>query len=148
MVTILSYGISALVAIMIVLANLAYCIDGRNSKAILIALEAAFVVQLTYFSLMNIGKLNPLFITMAQGLKYSSGFDLSLVEKSSPPRNLLGIGVESSSFADNATISLISVLLCLIIGGAIFLIDKLILSKKGKYEEIQGETEKSQMKIN
>ena len=83
MVAILSYGISALVAIMLVLANLAYCIDGRNSKAILIALETAFVVQLAYFSLMNIGELNPFFVTMAQGLKYSSGVDLSFVEDSS-----------------------------------------------------------------
>jgi hypothetical protein len=35
-------------------------------------------VQLTYFSLLGVGEINTLFMSMAAGLKLSSGYDLSL----------------------------------------------------------------------
>ena len=71
-------GFSCLLLMAIGLVS--FCVDGRNSKQMLVAVETAFVVQLTYFSLFGVGQTNPLFLSMASGLKFSSGYDLALDE--------------------------------------------------------------------
>lgn len=74
----LSLLVSILVLTTLLMAFLAFCLDGNNSRQILLAVETAGVVQFTYFSLMGIGELNPLFVAMTEGLKFSCGFDLPL----------------------------------------------------------------------
>lgn len=75
-ISFLSVTVSGLCVFLMVIGLVAYCVDGRNSRQMLVALETAFVVQLVYFTLLGIGEVNPLFMAMAKGLKLSSGYDL------------------------------------------------------------------------
>ncbi len=67
-------GFSCIVLMIIGLVS--FCVDGRNSKQMLVAVETSFIVQLTYFSFLGLGEINPMFLSMASGLKYSAGHDL------------------------------------------------------------------------
>lgn len=73
-----SIGISIIVWMEIVFGIVLMFVEKRNSRIMLIALENAFITQLTYYSISQIGELNPYFLVMAEGLKYSSGFDVKL----------------------------------------------------------------------
>jgi hypothetical protein len=70
--------ISAVSVIMMIGSVLLYFVEKRNSRLMLVALENAFLVQFTYYSISGIGELNPLFLSMAQGLKFSAGYDIIL----------------------------------------------------------------------
>ncbi len=74
-------GLSCIVLMIIGLVS--FCVDGRNSKQMLVAVETSFIVQLSYFSLLGVGAMNPMFLSMASGLKYSAGFDVMLDEEGS-----------------------------------------------------------------
>jgi hypothetical protein len=67
-------GLSCIVLMVIGLVS--FCVDGRNSKQMLVAVETSFIVQLAYFSFVGLGEINPMFLSMASGLKYSAGYDL------------------------------------------------------------------------
>lgn len=51
----MAFIVSIVCILMVFIGLVSYCIDGRNSKQMLIALEASFIVQLTYFSIIGIG---------------------------------------------------------------------------------------------
>ena len=81
---------------MLFVGLVAFCIDKRNSRQMLTALELSFVVQLTYFSLLGVGKKNPLLRNLAAGLKFSSGYDLMMgLPGSNIYTDILSIDVES-----------------------------------------------------
>ena len=51
----LSIFVSLCCIILMVIGFVSFCLDGRNSKQMLIALETSFVVQLAYFALLGVG---------------------------------------------------------------------------------------------
>jgi cysteine-rich repeat protein len=111
--------------LLIAIGLLSFCVDSRNSKQMLVAVETSFVVQLTYFSLLGLGEINPMFLNMASGLKLSTGYDLMVDEEGSQTfRELSGMGVESAAIASNVNVSLMLVLLCQVVGGVFLLLDK------------------------
>ncbi len=61
----------------------------------IIAVETACIVQFTYFSLMSVGSFNPMFISMAEGLKYTSGYDLNLSDMKTKIKSLMGLNISS-----------------------------------------------------
>lgn len=68
---------------------------------------------------------------MAEGLKYSSGYELSLSTADViSNRELIGIGVNSTAMMNNVNVSFILVLICVFIGGIALLLDKFFFSKK------------------
>jgi hypothetical protein len=73
--------VGILMLIILLIAVTSCLLEGNNSRQILLAVETASVVQFTYFSLIGIGELNPLFIALAEGLKLSCGFDIKLSNK-------------------------------------------------------------------
>lgn len=74
---------------------------------------------------MGIGELNPLFVAMTEGLKFSCGFDLPLTEKETAQKALLVVGIDSASIMSNVNISLGVVLVFLVVGSVLLLIDKI-----------------------
>ncbi len=110
---------------------LLFVLERKNSRQILISVETAFVFQFSYYSLITIGQLNPMFQGLANGLKYSNGYDIILSPnrenniRSDTPIFLLGIGIESVHFSDNVNISLSFVVLCIVVGFVCKLIHKL-----------------------
>ncbi len=121
----LSLLISILVLTILLMTFLAFCLDGNNSRQILLAVETAGIVQFTYFSLMGIGELNPLFVAMTEGLKFSCGFDLPLTKKETTEKVLLVVGIDSASIIDNVNVSLGVVLVFLVVGSVLLLIAKI-----------------------
>ena len=116
-------GFSCILLIVIGLASL--CVDGRNSKQMLVAVETSFVVQLTYFSLLGLGEINPMFLNMASGLKFSAGYDLMVDEEGMQTfRDLSGMGVGSVSMVSNVNLSFMLVLVCQVVGGGFLLLNK------------------------
>lgn len=67
-----------LMLIILLMSVMSCLVEGNNSRQILLVVETASVVQFTYFSLLGIGELNPLFIALAEGLKLACGFDINL----------------------------------------------------------------------
>jgi hypothetical protein len=105
----------------------------------MIPLETASIVQLSYFSLLWIGELNPFYLALT-GLKYASGFNIALKysNPSQDPSNLkqfIGVGLYSSML-DNCNVSLVLVLLCLLVGGALKLIVKFLIKREDLIEKI------------
>ena len=122
--------------LLMVIGLVSFCVDGRNSKQMLVAVETAFVVQLTYFSLLGVGQINPLFLSMASGLKFSSGYDFMLGQEGSQTfRELSGIDVGSVGIASNVNVPFMLVLVSMIVGGALLLLDK--FKKKSPASESQ-----------
>lgn len=125
---------SVLVLIILLMSIVAFVLDGNNSRQILLAIETAGIVQFTYFSLLGVGELNPLFVAMTEGLKLSCGFDIALMGKKTSEKVLLGMGIDSTSMMDNANVSLGIVLVFLIVGLTMFVIEK-IKKKKSLHAE-------------
>ena len=61
----------------------------------IIAVETACIVQFTYFSLMSVGPFNPMFVSMAEGLKYTSGYDLNLSDMKTKIKSFIGLSISS-----------------------------------------------------
>ena len=70
--------VGVLMLIILLMSVMSCVVEGNNSRQILLVVETASVVQFTYFSLLGIGELNPLFIALAEGLKLACGFDINL----------------------------------------------------------------------
>jgi hypothetical protein len=124
------YGISLTISIifvtMVIFSIVLHFVDTTgNSRKVWISLEGVFTVQLTYFSLMGIGELNPLFVEMAEGLKYSCGYDLtSSGTEKIQIRQLSGIGIESEHLSSNVNVSFLIVLTFVLTGALIYIIKK------------------------
>lgn len=118
--------------LMIVLVSvMTFLVEGNNSRQMLLAVETASVVQLTYFSLLDIGELNPLFIALADGLKLACGFDINLSNQQTDNRVLLGVGIQSSSILDNVNVSLMLPVIFTFIGLILLTVSK-VKSKKNE----------------
>lgn len=114
-------GISAFIMIIL----------GIFAGSMSIVFEFSGILQLTYFSLLEVGELNPLVYGLTN-LKYSSGYNLPINFSDSvddPLNSKILIGVEMfSSFSDN--ISLILIILSILIGLTLKLIKKIINFEK------------------
>jgi hypothetical protein len=133
----ISMMVSVLVLIILLMSFVACVLDGNNSRQILLVIETAGIVQFTYFSLLGVGELNPLFVAMTEGLKLSCEFDIELLGKETAERVLLGVGIDSTNLMDNVNISLGFVLVFLVVGLVIFVIDK-IKKKKNDQAELNS----------
>ncbi len=72
---------------------------------------------------------------MAEGLKYSCGFDILLSDKSTTERIFLGIGIQSSETMDNVNLSLVIVLLSFVVGIVLLIVKKLKIKRNEQNEE-------------
>lgn len=99
--------VGGLMSVILLMSVTSCILEGNNSRQILLAVETASVVQLTYFSLLGVGELNPLFIALADGLKLSCGFDIDLNNQQTDNRVLLGVGIQSTNILDNVNVSLV-----------------------------------------
>lgn len=132
MISVLGTIASVLALVLVIVAILGFILDGKNGKQMLITLETVFIGQLAYFSMYGIGELNLLFLKLAPSMKFMTGFDLSL----SPPENnhsfreLLGLGITSVHFSDNVNVSLVLVIACMLVGGILLLLNRLVFSKQ------------------
>jgi hypothetical protein len=63
-------------------------------------------------------------------LKYSTGYDFSLINEPISNRELIAIGIESAGMMSNVNVSFIIVLMLIFIGGIALLLDKFVFSKK------------------
>ena len=79
--------------IMILIAIAAQFLDGVNAKQMIITIQTVCIIQFTYFSLLGIGPLNPMFTAMASGLKYTSGFDINLSSTKTKIKQLLAMNI-------------------------------------------------------
>lgn len=98
----------------------------------MITLEASFICQLTYFSLLEIGQLNPFWYALS-GLKFSSGYNFPFssqqpIHEEKDHSNFIGIGM-FSSITDNINISLGLIVLTLLIGAIMKLLIKFAIKK-------------------
>lgn len=134
---------SVLTLVLLIIAILGFILDGKNGKQMLITLETVFIGQLAYFSMYGIGELNLLFLRLAPSMKFMTGFDLSL----SPPENnhsfreLLGLGITSVHFSDNVNVSLVLVMACMLVGGILLLLNRLIFSKQSAKKNFVKDSE-------
>lgn len=99
--------VGSLMLIILLMSVISCILEGNNSRQILLAVETASVVQLTYFSLLGVGELNPLFIALADGLKLSCGFDIDLNNQQTDNRVLLGVNIQSTNILYNVNVSLV-----------------------------------------
>lgn len=81
-----------------------------------ITIETVCIVQFTYFSLVGVGALNPMFTSMAEGLKYTSGYDLALGSQETKIKSLASMGIESPSILNNVNASLAIPLIFMVFG--------------------------------
>ncbi len=115
------------------IATFVMVIAGFFVGNMMISLENAFFVQLSYFSLLYIGQLNPLFYALT-GLKYSNGYNIPITHdnplyESNFIKHVVGIGMYSA-INDNVNISLCLILFFILIGGVIKLIATFIIQKE------------------
>lgn len=127
----LSKTVGFTMLIILLISAMSCVVEGNNSRQILLAIETASVVQLTYFSLLGIGELNPLFIALADGLKFACGFDINLSNQHTVNRVLLGVGIQSTNILDNVNVSLVLPFIFTFIGLISLIVSK-IKSKKHK----------------
>lgn len=128
------YSLSVFVSlgclVLLIVGLVSFCVDKRNSRQVMTALEVSFVVQLTYFSLLGVGKKNPLLRNLAAGLKLSSGYDIMMSQHGSNIHSeLLSIDIESVSISSNVNISLVIVVMCVMVGGVFLLLGKFVSRK-------------------
>ena len=69
-------------------------------------------------------------MSMAAGLKLSSGYDMMMSETTHNFRGLMSIGIDSVQMASNVNVSFILVLVCMVVGGILLLVDKFVSNKK------------------
>jgi hypothetical protein len=137
LIEILSNAIGFSCILLVVIGLVSFFVDGRNSKQILVAIETSFVVQLTYFALLGLGEINPMFLNMASGLKFSTGYDLMLGDEGSHAfRELSGMGIGSAEMTSNVNLSFMLVLSCQIVGALFLFLDKFV--KKQPKSEIKN----------
>lgn len=110
---------------LVVWSVVACVLDGNNSRQVLMAVETAGLVQFTYFSLIGVGELNQMFVAMAQGLKYSCGFDVMLMDdRQTTERILLGIDIQSAELMNNVNVSLVGVIVFFVVGIVLMIVSK------------------------
>lgn len=101
---------------MLVVAVISQFIEGNNAKKMIIAIETVCIVQFAYFSLLSIGPLNPMLVAMADGLKYTSGYDINLSDAKTKVKSLMAMNIQSANMEGNANISVIIPLVFLVLG--------------------------------
>ena len=117
--------VGGLMLIILLISVMSCLVEGNNSRQILLVVETSSVVQLTYFSLLGIGELNPLFIALAEGLKLACGFDINLSNQQTSNRVLLGVSIQSTSILDNVNVSLVLPVIFILIGLIVLIVSKI-----------------------
>lgn len=118
--------VSVVCIIGVVFACVTYFIDNRNSRQVLMLIELSQVVQLSYFTIINSTQINPLIIALANGLKLSTGIDITVVGTTTDIPQFKHLGITSSHFSDNVNISLALPLVLFLIGLLLKLIERLM----------------------
>ena len=121
--------ISILTFTMIGIAVIAQFLDGINAKQMIITIETTCIVQFTYFSLLGIGAFNPMFYSMAEGLKYTSGFDINLSDTKTKIKQLIGMNIQSGNIEGNVNLSVIIPLVFVIVGLVLLMIKRFKANK-------------------
>ena len=130
-----SLFISILTFTMIGIAVIAQFLDGINAKQMIITIETTCIVQFTYFSLLGIGPLNPMFYSMAEGLKYSSGFDINLSDSKTKIKQLIGMNIQSGNIEGNVNLSVTFPLIFVLVGLVLLIIRSLRTKKAHTIQE-------------
>lgn len=129
-VKITSMIVGVLMLVILMISVFSCLLEGNNSRQILLSVETASVVQFTYFSLLGIEELNPLFIALAEGLKFSCGFDINLNIREQENRILLGVGIQSTNILNNVNTSLILPVVFILVGAILLIIKKVKAKRK------------------
>lgn len=122
--------VGVLMLVILMISVFSCLLEGNNSRQILLSVETASVVQFTYFSLLGIEELNPLFIALAEGLKFSCGFDINLNIREQENRILLGVGIQSTNILNNVNTSLILPVVFILVGAILLIIKKVKAKRK------------------
>lgn len=116
LVFVISIIISLMTMSMLAVAVISQFIEGNNAKKMIITIETVCIVQFAYFSLISIGPLNPMFVAMAEGLKYTSGYDMNLSDIKTKAKSLMAMNIQSANMEGNVNISVVIPLVFLVVG--------------------------------